>query len=121
LKPENFLIGLEKNVNTIYVIDYGLAKRYRDPVSNQHIPYRENKPLAGTARYSSINCHLGIEQTRRDDLESLGYIMIYFIKGSLPWQGAKGGDKKAKFDKLKDGKLKIPLQDLCKGLPCKIK
>ncbi len=85
VKPENFLIGLGKKTNVTFVIDYGLAKKFRDPKTQQHIPYKENKNLTGTARYASINAHLGIEQSRRDDLEALGYVLIYFLKGFLPW------------------------------------
>lgn len=87
------MIGLGKKTNVAFVIDYGLAKKFRDPKTQQHIPYKENKNLTGTARYASINAHLGIEQSRRDDLEALGYVLIYFLKGFLPWQGVKANNK----------------------------
>ncbi len=117
VKPDNFLMGLGKRANQVNIIDFGLAKKYRDPKSHQHIPYRENKNLTGTARYASINTHLGIEQSRRDDLESLGYVLMYFLRGSLPWQGLKAATKKQKYEKISEKKMSTPIEVLCKGFP----
>ncbi|XP_012569783.1 casein kinase 1-like protein 6 isoform X2 [Cicer arietinum] len=117
IKPDNFLMGLGRKANQVYIIDYGLAKKYRDLQTHRHIPYRENKNLTGTARYASVNTHLGIEQSRRDDLESLGYVLMYFIKGSLPWQGLKAGTKKQKYDKISETKVSTPVEVLCKSYP----
>nr|XP_043639032.1 casein kinase 1-like protein 3 [Erigeron canadensis] len=114
LKPDNFLMGLGRKANQVYVIDFGLAKRYRDPTTSCHIPYKANKNLTGTARYASCNTHLGIEQSRRDDLESLGYVFLYFLRGSLPWQGLKGATKKQKYDKICEKKVSTPIEVLCK-------
>ncbi|GKT32419.1 Kinase, CK1 Casein kinase [Aduncisulcus paluster] len=117
VKPDNFLIGLGRRQCTIYVIDFGLAKRYRDPKTHQHIPYREHKNLTGTARYAAINTHLGIEQSRRDDLESLGYVLIYFLRGSLPWQGLRAATKRQKYEKILERKMSSPIESLCRGFP----
>lgn len=115
VKPDNFLMGLGKKGNLVYIIDFGLAKKYRDPRTHQHIPYRENKNLTGTARYASINTHLGIEQSRRDDLESLGYVLMYFNRGSLPWQGLKAANKRQKYERISEKKMSTPIEELCKS------
>ncbi|QCE02229.1 casein kinase 1-like protein 2 [Vigna unguiculata] len=117
IKPDNFLMGLGRRANQVYIIDFGLAKKYRDTSTHQHIPYRENKNLTGTARYASMNTHLGIEQSRRDDLESLGYVLMYFLRGSLPWQGLKAGTKKQKYEKISEKKVSTSIESLCRGYP----
>ncbi|KAG2444389.1 hypothetical protein HXX76_001142 [Chlamydomonas incerta] len=110
-------MGLGKRANQVNIIDFGLAKKYRDPKTHQHIPYCENKNLTGTARYASVNTHMGIEQSRRDDLESLGYVFMYFLRGSLPWQGLQAATKKQKYEKISEKKMKTPFEVLCKGFP----
>ncbi|XP_042060365.1 casein kinase 1-like protein 2 isoform X1 [Salvia splendens] len=120
IKPDNFLMGLGRRANQVYVIDFGLAKKYRDSSNHQHIPYRENKNLTGTARYASMNTHLGIEQSRRDDLESLGFVLMYFLRGSLPWQGLKAGTKKQKYEKISEKKVSTSIEALCRGYPTEV-
>ncbi|KAL6452860.1 YCK2 Casein kinase I 2 [Candida maltosa Xu316] len=119
IKPDNFLIGRQgmPDENHVHLIDFGMAKQYRDPRTKQHIPYREKKSLSGTARYMSINTHLGREQSRRDDLEALGHVFFYFLRGQLPWQGLKAPTNKQKYEKIGDKKRTTPAVTLCDGLP----
>lgn len=117
IKPENFVIGMNAKANVIHLLDFGLSKRFRNPVTKVHIPYiisvllsiryRENKHLSGTPRYASLGNHLGIEQSRRDDLESLGFMLVYFLRGSLPWQGLRIQGKKEKYAKILEYKTQV--------------
>jgi casein kinase 1 len=172
IKPDNFLVGRpgSKAANTVHgqshgfliydllwgstpgtdamgdaVVDFGMAKQYRDPKTKQHIPYRERKSLSGTARYMSINTHLGrgtstsygtlvarrssfwiswhlvtLEQSRRDDLEALGHVFMYFLRGGLPWQGLKAATNKQKYEKIGEKKQSTPIKELCEGFPGEI-
>ena len=117
IKPDNFLIGIGKKSNFVYVIDFGLAKKYKDSKTNQHIPYREGKSLTGTARYASINAHEGRELSRRDDLESIGYVLMYFLRGTLPWQGINTRNKEEKYRKIFEKKKETTIEELCGGYP----
>jgi serine/threonine protein kinase len=113
IKPDNFTFKNGK----IYILDFGLCKRYRHPDTNEHITYKENKSITGTPRYASINSHLGIQMSRRDDLESLAYCLIYFLRGSLPWMGIRATSKRSKYNKILEKKMATPIDLLCAGYP----
>ena len=117
IKPENFLIGKDTTAKIIYLLDFGLAKRYRDEYTHIHIPLKENRNLTGTARYASCNAHNGLEQSRRDDMEGIAYVILYFFRKKLPWQGLKCKDKNEKHAKIKEMKMSITPEKLFEGLP----
>lgn len=116
IKPENFVMGLSSSSKNLFLIDFGLSRQYRN-AEGVHIRLSENKGLIGTARYASINAHLGVEQSRRDDLEAIGYVLIYFLKGKLPWQNLPVTNKKEKYAMISDMKMNTPLEVLCEDLP----
>ena len=117
IKPENFVTGVDEDSNTIYIIDFGLSQRYKDKKTGAHIPYREKRQLVGTVRYASINTQIGIEQSRRDDVEALGYVLVYLALGRLPWMRVGKEKGKGHLAKVLEKKLITPPEILCKKLP----
>lgn len=117
IKPDNFLMGTGENAQTVYLIDFGLSKKYRSSRTLQHIKYGENKKLTGTARYASIHALKGCEQGRRDDVEALGYVLLYFLRGTLPWQGLKVKKNEDKYKKIYEKKKATSPNELCAGFP----
>lgn len=114
IKPENFMFGVKGKVHHIYLIDFGLSKKYYD---KSHVAYRTKLSLTGTARYASINAHKGFEQSRRDDMEAIGHMLLYFLRGSLPWSGLDAKTQDEKYRKIKEKKESTPLDELCQGFP----
>ena len=116
IKPDNFLIG-RKDPNVIYLIDFGLSKKYKSSTTGKHIKFGFTGKLTGTVRFASANALRGGEQSRRDDLESIGYMIIFFMRGRLPWQGVTGNKKMERYLKIYKMKKNVAPEDLCKSLP----
>mmetsp|Transcript_57754 Transcript_57754/g.122858 ORF Transcript_57754/g.122858 Transcript_57754/m.122858 type:complete len:349 (+) Transcript_57754:188-1234(+) len=114
IKPDNFLWGTGRKAHHLYLIDFGLSVKYWD---KRHASMSTSNSLTGTARYASVNAHRGATQSRRDDLEAIGHMLMYFLRGSLPWSGLKAKTQEEKFRKIADTKERYPLADLCKGFP----
>ena len=117
IKPDNFVMGRGLKSHIVYILDFGLSKKYWSVSHRCHLPFIKGKKLTGTARYASINALSGCEQSRRDDLESIGYIIMYFIRGSLPWQGLKVNKKEDRYKKICEKKKETSAKDLCAGFP----
>jgi len=117
IKPENFIFGVKEKIHHLYLIDFGLSKKYFDPAHSGHAPMRTKLSLTGTARYASINAHKGIEQSRRDDLEAIGHMLLYFLRGHLPWSGLDAKSKAEKYRKIMETKENTDLKELCSGFP----
>ena len=117
IKPDNFVMGLGTKNTTVYILDFGLAKKYRSSRTLQHIKFNINRKLTGTARYASINALRGCEQSRRDDLEAIGYVLMYFLRGSLPWQGLRVDKRDDRYKKIYEKKKATTPEELCYGFP----
>ncbi|XP_054163475.1 casein kinase I-like [Oppia nitens] len=118
-KPENFLLGPtgSDTYNVVHIIDFGLCKEYKDENTGQHIPMATGKPWTGTVRYMSINNHMNREQSRRDDLESMAYMLVFLHKGELPWQGIQVSDISERYRKIGEIKHRIKPSELCAEMP----
>ena len=117
IKPDNFVLGLDNKSHIIYILDFGLSKKFRSSRTHQHIKFNVNKKLTGTARYASINALKGCEQSRRDDLEAIGYVLMYFLRGSLPWQGLHVHKGEDRYKKILAKKRSTSAEELCLGFP----
>ena len=116
IKPDNFAIGYSDQ-DKLYLLDFGLAKQYRSSKTLKQKEMQKNKRLTGTARYASINALKGYDQSRRDDLESVAYVLAYLLRGNLPWQGIAGKTKEEKYAKILYKKQNITPEQLFIGFP----
>ena len=119
IKPNNFLIGYGENSSMVFVTDFGLSRNFMK--NGKHIEFNSKKNMVGTLRYASVNTHMGIEQSRRDDLESVGYMLIYFLKESLPWQGLKYNSESEHMEQIGTMKITTNLNKLCDKIPNQFK
>ena len=117
IKPDNFVVGRNEKRKYIYLLDFGLSKKYRSSKTLKHYEMTKCRNLTGTARYASINALNGLSQSRRDDLEATGYLLLYFLRGKLPWQGIPAKTKDERFKKIMQKKIDTPLSELCQGFP----
>jgi casein kinase I family protein HRR25 len=117
IKPDNFVVGLNEKRKYVYILDFGLSKKYRSSRTLQHYQKVKNKNLTGTARYASINALNGLTQSRRDDLEAIGYVLMYFLRGRLPWQGIPVKNKEDRYRKIMEKKIATSAEELCRGFP----
>ena len=117
IKPDNFVMGKDENSKFVYLLDFGLAKKFRSSKTLIQLKLINKKRLTGTARYASINASKGYEQSRRDDLEGLSYVLLYLARGNLPWQGMPGKNKEERYKKILLKKIETTSSELCEGFP----
>ena len=121
IKPDNFVMGRGEKSKYLYLLDFGLAKKYRSSTTLNHYRMVKKKNLTGTARYASINALNGLTQSRRDDLEAVGYVLMYFLRGKLPWQGLRVKNKEDRYHRIMEIKKETTPDELCRGFPKEFK
>ena len=119
IKPENFCVGL-RDKRIIYLIDFGISKKYRSDRTKNHIKFTITKTMCGTARYASMNALSGLQLSRRDDLESLSYMILYFLTKKLPWQGIVAKSLAIRYKKIYEKKSELEKWDKFLSLPVQI-
>ncbi|KAF9479534.1 kinase-like protein, partial [Pholiota conissans] len=117
IKPNNFAPGLVEEYQRLYLFDMGLSKLFLDPKTGKHMPFREGRAGVGTARYACYNAHLGLETSRRDDMEGIGNVLLYLLHGRLPWQGIVAPNSSAKMRRIGEMKCGKPFEDLLSQSP----
>jgi len=117
ISPANFLMGLGEKAKHVHLIDFGLSKQYRIAFSKQHIPYREGDTFTGSFEFLSLNAQRGVEQSRRDDLESLAYVLMHFQRGGLPWESVEAASENEWRRKVSAVKTRTSVEDLCQHIP----
>ncbi|EDR13229.1 uncharacterized protein LACBIDRAFT_167793, partial [Laccaria bicolor S238N-H82] len=120
IKPGNLLLGAKDNETSVYIVDFGIARRYRNPRNGAHIPFLDGKSVVGTVRYLSLNTHFGMAQTRRDDIECLAYSLLDCLR-DLPWGNIRGGSPKQFEDRVREKKRSWTPERLCADIPSAFK
>ena len=120
VKPDNFMVGFGDSRNDVFLIDFGLSRSFIDD-SHNHYPQQQGLMFSGTPDFASLNVHMGCTPSRRDDLESLCYVLVYFFRGSLPWQGLGGNTNEQIVERVSEKKNSTSINELCEGIPTQIK
>lgn len=116
IKPGNIMVGKKPHKHRLFLIDFGLAKKYKSE-NGTHLPFKVGKSMVGTARYCSLNTSLGHESSRKDDLETLFFCFMFFLKGKLPWMGFNDLPKNERYEMMKQIKKDISIEEICDGAP----
>eukprot|EP00928_Gymnodinium_smaydae_P004600 TRINITY_DN11564_c0_g1_i1.p1 TRINITY_DN11564_c0_g1~~TRINITY_DN11564_c0_g1_i1.p1 ORF type:complete len:347 (-),score=50.28 TRINITY_DN11564_c0_g1_i1:70-1065(-) len=117
IKPGHFVMGLGAKANLVHLIGFGLAEELRKPTTKNHANASKSSSVVGALRYISRNAHLGAKQSQKDDLESLGYVLMHFLRGNLPWQGLQANTRHEKYKLIMEKKKNTSVEELCKDAP----